>query len=98
VDVTPDLAAAYNLPADHGVLIRDFVPDAKGSSPAQRAGLKTGDIIIAVNTHQISGSGDLASALISQNPGTQVTVTVQRGSNKQDVKVTLGERPTNAPG
>jgi S1-C subfamily serine protease len=98
VDVTPDLAAAYSLPADHGVLIRDFVPDAKGSSPAQRAGLKTGDIIIAVNGKQITSSGDLASALISQNPGTQVTVTVQRGSNKQDVKVTLGERPTNAPG
>ncbi len=98
VDVTPDLASAYSLPADHGVLIRDFVPDAKGSSPAQRAGLKTDDIIIAINGQQITSSGDLASALISQNPGTQVTVTVQRGSNKQDVKVTLGERPANAQG
>jgi S1-C subfamily serine protease len=43
----------------------------------------------------VASNGDLSAALISQAPGTQVTVTVQRGSSKQQIKVKLGERPPN---
>lgn len=92
-DVTPEIAAAYNLPADHGVLITGFVQDASGQSPAQRAGLQEGDIILAVNEQQVSGNGDLAGILFPLTPGTTVQVTVQRGSSQQTVDVTLSERP-----
>lgn len=93
VDVTPDLAAAYSLPADSGVLITEFVPDATGKSPAESAGLRPGDIIVAVNQSQVTGNSDLAGVLLALPPGTRVQVSVQRGSAKQQVTVTLGERP-----
>ena len=94
-DVTPDLASAYNLPVQSGVLVAGFANDASGSSPAQRAGVKQGDIITAVNGTAVSNSGDLAAALESQSPGTKVTLTVARGSGKQQIGVTLGQRPSS---
>ena len=60
-DVTPQIASAYNLGAQSGVLIVGFVPAANGSSPAQQAGLQQGDIITAVNGQTVSGNSDLAS-------------------------------------
>ena len=96
VDVTPSLAAANGLPVQQGVLIAGFANDASGKSPAQQAGLQTGDIIVGVNDQQVTGNGDLGSALISQQPGAKVTITYVRGSSQtHTVSVTLGERPTN---
>ncbi|HEU5439854.1 MAG TPA: trypsin-like peptidase domain-containing protein [Ktedonobacterales bacterium] len=94
VDVTPDIASTYGLPVDHGVLISDFVPDASGKSPAEQAGLRTGDIILTVNQSQIASSGDLAGVLLALAPGTRVQVMAQRGTSQQTVTVTLGERPS----
>lgn len=93
VDVTPDMAATYSLPVDHGVLISDFVSDARGKSPAEQAGLQRGDIILEINQLQVSGNGSLAGILLALAPGTRVQVTVQRGSAQQHISVTLGERP-----
>jgi S1-C subfamily serine protease len=99
VDVTPDLAQANGLPVQHGVLISGFANDATGQSPAQQAGLRTGDIIVAVNDQQVAGNSDLASALISQQPGAKVTISFARNSSAtQKVTLTLGERPTNLGG
>ncbi|HEX6543313.1 MAG TPA: trypsin-like peptidase domain-containing protein [Ktedonobacterales bacterium] len=99
VDVTPELAQANNLPVQQGVLITGFANDATGKSPAQQAGLRTGDIIVGVNNQQVTGNGDLGSALISQKPGTKVTIKYVRGSSSpQQVTVTLGERPANLGG
>ncbi|HLJ80111.1 MAG TPA: trypsin-like peptidase domain-containing protein [Ktedonobacterales bacterium] len=97
-DVTPQLAAAYNLPAQSGVLVTGFANDTAGASPAQKAGIQNGDIITAVNGQSVTNNGDLAGALLNLSPGTQVTLTIQRSSGQQQVKVTLGERPTNLQG
>jgi S1-C subfamily serine protease len=99
VDVTSALAQANSLPVQQGVLISAFANDASGKSPAQQAGLRTGDIIVAVNGQQVTGNGDLGSALISQQPGAKVTISYVRNSaTTQTVTVTLGERPTNLGG
>lgn len=95
-DVTPQLASSYNLGAQSGVLIVGFAQAANGTSPAQQAGLKQGDIITQVDGQSIAGNSDLASALLSKSPGTQVKITFVRGSSTSTVTVTLGERPTNA--
>jgi S1-C subfamily serine protease len=95
-DVTPQVAAANGLAVQSGVLVMGFTTDAAGKSPAQSAGLKTGDVIVAVNGQAISGSDDLAGAVLNQAPGTRVTLTVQRGSSQQTLTVTLGERPASA--
>jgi len=92
-DVTPELAAAYNLPVKSGVLIVGFGQDANGKSPAQDAGVKTGDIIIAVNGQQIESGSTLSTALSGLAPGAQVTLKIARGGQTLDIKVTLGERP-----
>jgi S1-C subfamily serine protease len=97
-DVTPQLAAANGLSVQSGVLVSAFANDASGKSPAQQAGVRTGDIITAVNGQTVNDNGDLASALISLSPGTQVTLSIQRGNSQLSVKVTLGERPTNLQG
>ena len=87
------------MPVQQGVLVAGFVGDASGKSPAQQAGIRNGDIIVAVNDNEITGNSDLASALISQQPGAKVTISFVRGSsNPQQVTVTLGERPTNLGG
>jgi S1-C subfamily serine protease len=92
-DVTPQLADADGLSTGSGVLVAGFANDAAGQSPAQQAGLQTGDVITAVNGQTISGSDDLASATMDRTPGTKVTLTVIRGAGQQNIVLTLGERP-----
>jgi S1-C subfamily serine protease len=96
--VTPQLASANRLAVDYGVLIARFTTDAAGKSPAQAAGLRQGDIIVAVNATAIAGNGDLAGALLTLEPGTRVELTIQRGAAQQYVTATLGERPANFGG
>jgi S1-C subfamily serine protease len=95
-DVTPILAQQYNLPVQSGAIVVAFSKDTAGVSPAQQAGIKINDIITAVNGTPVDSSNSLAAVLISQSPGTTVTVTVQRGSKQLNIKVKLGERPANA--
>jgi S1-C subfamily serine protease len=95
-DVTPQLAQADNLPVQSGVLITAFANDAAGQSPAQQAGLQQGDIITAVNGQPIGSSSDLSGILLTKAPGTQVSLTILRGTSQQSVTVTLGERPATA--
>ena len=95
-DVTPQIAASYNLGAQSGVLIVSFASAANGSSPAQQAGLQQGDIITGVNGQTVSNNSDLASLLLSQQPGAKVTITYVRGTTTSTVTVTLGERPTTS--
>jgi putative serine protease PepD len=92
-DVTPELAAAYNLPVKSGVLVVGFGQDANGKSPAQDGGVKTGDIITAINGQQIESSSNLSTMLSGLAPGAQITLKIVRGNQTLDVKVTLGERP-----
>lgn len=97
-DVTPQVAAADGLSVQSGALVTGFANDAAGQSPAQQAGLQIGDVITAVNGQAVSGNSDLASILLSQAPGTNVSLTVVRGSSTSTITVTLGERPANLQG
>jgi S1-C subfamily serine protease len=94
-DVTPEVAGAYSLAVDSGVLVTGFANDAAGASPAQQGGLQSGDIITAVNGQTVTNSDDLSEDTLSHVPGTKVTLTVIRGGTQQNIAVTLGERPAN---
>ena len=95
-DVTPQLAAANGLSVTSGVVITTFANDSAGVSPAQRAGLQIGDVIVAVNGQAISDSTGLSSFTLAAEPGSTITVTYVRGTTQKTVTVTLGERPANA--
>jgi S1-C subfamily serine protease len=59
--------------------------------PAETAGIQAGDVIVAVNGKEIPTAQALGAVLADLQPGQTVPVTVVRGTDQQDLKVTLGE-------
>jgi len=84
----PDLTKALSLPDNEGVLVDEVV----GESPAEKAGLKHGDVIVAFAGNPIHEVKDLTKAVRKASPGDEVAITVLRDGQRQDLKVTLGER------
>ena len=81
------LASQYNLGIDHGVLITSL---ASGGA-AEHAGLKSGDVIVKVDSTTINDTSSLGNALITKNPGDSVAVTYYRNGQQQTINATLGE-------
>jgi len=67
------------------------VYQVQSGSGADRAGLKAGDVITALNGTGVTDSNQFRNAIASTPPGTEVTLTVKRGGNEQQVRATLGE-------
>jgi len=63
------------------------------SSPAASAGLLMGDIIVSLGGTSITDPGDLASVLRPDHVGEDTTVSVLRGGEPRDIRITVGERP-----
>jgi S1-C subfamily serine protease len=99
VAVTPSLAQELGLPVDAGALIRSAdgsQPAVFADGPAAAAGLREGDIIVAVDGERIDEGSDLASLLLPHAAGETVTLRILRdGDSAQEVQVTLGERPAD---
>lgn len=89
VDLTRQEAELYGLEVTSGAL----VAQVERGTPADEAGLRRGDIIVALDDTQIRSSGDLYSALRDYQPGDEVSVTVVRNGERRTLDVTLGERP-----
>ena len=90
--VTSDLAAALNLKEARGVLINSVDP----GSPAERAGLRTGDIITALNGKSVNDPNELRNQIASTPPGSDVTLTILRDGREQQVKAKLAELDTSS--
>jgi S1-C subfamily serine protease len=91
-----DVTAQSGASVQQGVAVEGFAQDTAGSSPAQAAGMQSGDIITAVNGQAVTDSLDLAGIVYNLAPGTTVSVTVERGSSQITLNVTLGERPISS--
>lgn len=74
-----------------GALIQQVVPD----SPADKAGLKEGDIILAVDDIEIGPGYPLSKAINRHRPNDRVTIRFWREGREDTVRVTLGENPDN---
>ncbi len=85
--VSPNVQGMDNLSIDHGALITGFSPN----SPAQQAGLQTGDVIVQIDNKDVNDVPSLQDALLAKNPGDKVAVKVQRGNQQLTVNVSLGE-------
>ncbi len=88
--LTPDLADAMKLGQNvTGALVGEVVAD----TPAKKAGLKTGDVITAVNGKNITDARELRLMVGSLPPGTKVKLDVNRGGEKKTLEVELAEMP-----
>jgi len=93
IPITKELAISNNLPASEGAYIyggRNQESVVAGS-PAAKAGLKEGDIIIKINSDKITSKQSLASILSKYQVGDEVTITYIRDKKEQSVKAELQE-------
>jgi S1-C subfamily serine protease len=88
--VTPKIAAQNQFPVNEGVLVVKVV----SGGPADQAGLKVGQIIVHIDNTPVTDIAALNNYVLSKTPGTQVTLQVYQGNQKQTVKVTLGTLPS----
>ena len=87
--VPSNLAKGLGLPMGEGALVAEVTQD----SPAETAGLKADDVIVAIDGDKVASSGELTRKVALKSPGTTSTLTLYRGGKKEDRKVTLGTRP-----
>ncbi|MBZ5622456.1 MAG: DegQ family serine endoprotease [Acidobacteriia bacterium] len=89
-EVTPAIAKAFHEPEVRGALVGDVSPN----SPAQRAGLQKGDIILDIDGKPISDGAQLRMNISLMQPGTTVAVKVLRDGTPREMSVRLAELPT----
>jgi S1-C subfamily serine protease len=89
VTLGPDLKQAYGLVADSGAVIAEI----GSGSPAERAGLEPGDVVVAVDGRPIASAGQLHQAVAASRPGQQMRLQLVRGSSSMTVEVALAARP-----
>jgi S1-C subfamily serine protease len=88
--VTPALAVQLGLPVQSGA----YVIATTADGPAQHAGIKDGDVIVAIDGKTVTTTDDLASILAGIQPGQSVSVDlVAHTGGRRSVDVTLGARP-----
>jgi 2-alkenal reductase len=89
--INTQLQAQQSLPTDRGAL----VSDVKSGSPADKAGVKRGDIVTAINADEVDQDNTLFALLSRHKVGEKVKLSLLRGTTKLSVEVTLGQRPDN---
>jgi len=88
-DVDQDLAATMKLPVAHGVLLADV----QAGSPAARAGLRRGDVVMKVDGAAVDSSGQFRNAIASAGANRKVTLEIYRDGKLQSLAASLGEMP-----
>ena len=89
--ITADLAKAFKLSKSEGALIADVNP----GSPAERAGLKPGDVVTKIDDHAVADSRTLRLMIGEMSPGKVVQMAVVRDGMERQYSVTLGEQPSD---
>lgn len=89
--VTPELAEAFDLDKAEGALVGEVNKD----TPAEKAGLKSGDVIVEFDGKPVPDHRKLRLMVSQQDPGTPVTVKVIRNGDEREFKLKLGELPSD---
>jgi len=84
-DLTPDIAEAMHVDVNEGAIVSKVDPQ----SPAKRAGIKPGDVIVAVNGTPVHGSSDLRNRVGLMSIGDTVSLTIVRSGAQQTIDVRI---------
>jgi serine protease Do len=87
--VTSEIADSLSLKNARGAL----VAEPQSGSPAQKAGIKAGDVIVSVNGESVADARNLARRISAMSPGTSVKLGIIRGGKEETLTLTLGELP-----
>ena len=88
-DITPELAESFKLKQAHGSLIAGVLRD----SPADVAGLKAGDILLAINDKEVLDSSGMLNIIAALKPNDKAELKIARAEKELLVKVAVGKRP-----
>jgi serine protease DegQ len=88
-DITPELAESFKLNKPQGSLIAGVLQN----SPAHLAGLKSGDVLLAINDKEISDSSSMLNLIAALKPNEKAVLTIARAEKEIKVNVTVGKRP-----
>ncbi|MGD0264848.1 MAG: Do family serine endopeptidase [Candidatus Methylomirabilota bacterium] len=89
--LTPELAKSFGVGADEGILVNQVMP----KSPAEAAGLKTGDLILSLDGKPVKDPRELQRLIGDAEIGKSIEFTILRDKARQTVKVQVGEMPAS---
>ncbi len=87
-DLTPDIAKALNIARSQGAVITQVEP----GSPAEKAGIQAGDVVVEVNGRPVRNSSDLRNRIGLVRIGEQVELTLQRNGKRHVIRARVGTR------
>jgi serine protease DegQ len=87
--VSSEVAEAFKAAKTSGVLIAGVERDG----PAEKAGVKAGDVLVAVNTVPTPDTATMLDAVADLKPGSQASLKLRRDQKEFDLRVTVGKRP-----
>lgn len=85
-NLTPDLAASFDIDSSKGILVAQVSED----SPAAKAGMRQGDVIVAYRGEPVTDTGSFRNRVALTAPGSRVTIEILRGGERQTLHVTIG--------
>ncbi|HTX48340.1 MAG TPA: Do family serine endopeptidase [Caulobacteraceae bacterium] len=88
--LSPDLASSLGLPAAKGAIVDQLSP----GGPAQQAGLRTGDVILAADGKSVDDASALTRQVALAHPGDDITLAVVRDGERRLIQVRSGLRPS----
>lgn len=91
-EITQELAESFGLPDINGALIAGVVR----GSPAEQAGIKPGDVLLAVGENAIRDPQAMLDVIAALKPGDEVAFRLRRAKNVNELKVKIGQRPPSA--
>jgi serine protease DegQ len=91
-ELTPELVESLKLESTSGVLIAGVLQDG----PAQRAGVRPGDVVVQIGERPVRVASDLFAAVAALEPGSKAPVVVQRGRERVSLDVEVGDRSRDA--
>ena len=88
-DITPELAESFGLAKKTGAIIAGVLKNG----PADKAGLRPGDILVAIGDEAVTDKTDMMNQVAQLQPGSKAKLTILRKTKKYDIEAIIGKRP-----